>query len=175
MRVSKRRACPQVEALLASEDYGKDLASVNNLLKKHQLLEADISAHEVWPSQQEAAGKHFLPLIRGVPPAGPAEGPEQPGGQPDVQRRLRHVPGEGQAQRRQRPLRQDQEHGCRAPRQAQRVPPAAPVLQGPGRRGVLDQVRASGTEEPGGPQGSPDGNAPAPMSVLLSSGKRSCS
>jgi len=36
-----------VEALLASEDYGKDLASVNNLLKKHQLLEADISAHEV--------------------------------------------------------------------------------------------------------------------------------
>lgn len=38
---------PQVEALLASEDYGKDLASVNNLLKKHQLLEADISAHEV--------------------------------------------------------------------------------------------------------------------------------
>jgi spectrin alpha len=36
-----------VDALLASEDYGKDLASVNNLLKKHQLLEADISAHEV--------------------------------------------------------------------------------------------------------------------------------
>jgi len=36
-----------VEALLASEDYGKDLASVNNLLKKHQLLEADVSAHEV--------------------------------------------------------------------------------------------------------------------------------
>lgn len=40
----------QVEALLASEDYGKDLASVNNLLKKHQLLEADISAHEVCSS-----------------------------------------------------------------------------------------------------------------------------
>ena len=36
-----------MDALLASEDYGKDLASVNNLLKKHQLLEADISAHEV--------------------------------------------------------------------------------------------------------------------------------
>uniref|UniRef100_A0A8C9WAK5 Spectrin alpha, non-erythrocytic 1 n=1 Tax=Scleropages formosus TaxID=113540 RepID=A0A8C9WAK5_SCLFO len=36
----------EVEALLSSEDYGKDLASVNNLLKKHQLLEADISAHE---------------------------------------------------------------------------------------------------------------------------------
>lgn len=40
----------QVEALLASEDYGKDLASVNNLLKKYQLLEADISAHEVCSS-----------------------------------------------------------------------------------------------------------------------------
>ena len=36
----------EVEGLLASEDYDKDLASVNNLLKKHQLLEADISAHE---------------------------------------------------------------------------------------------------------------------------------
>lgn len=32
-------------ALLASEDYGKDLASIENLLKKHQLLEADITAH----------------------------------------------------------------------------------------------------------------------------------
>uniref|UniRef100_A0A183DQ64 SH3 domain-containing protein n=1 Tax=Gongylonema pulchrum TaxID=637853 RepID=A0A183DQ64_9BILA len=35
----------EVESLLASEDYGKDLASIENLLKKHQLLEADISAH----------------------------------------------------------------------------------------------------------------------------------
>lgn len=33
--------------MLSSEEYGKDLASVQNLLKKHQLLEADISAHEV--------------------------------------------------------------------------------------------------------------------------------
>lgn len=33
--------------MLASEDYGKDLASVQNLLKKQQLLEADITAHEV--------------------------------------------------------------------------------------------------------------------------------
>ncbi len=31
---------------MGSEDYGKDLASVQNLLKKHQLLEADILAHE---------------------------------------------------------------------------------------------------------------------------------
>ncbi|XP_059141379.1 spectrin alpha chain-like isoform X3 [Physella acuta] len=36
----------EVEQMLASEDYGKDLASVQNLLKKHQLMEADIAAHE---------------------------------------------------------------------------------------------------------------------------------
>lgn len=29
----------EVETLLASEDYGRDLASIENLLKKHQLLE----------------------------------------------------------------------------------------------------------------------------------------
>ena len=40
--------CPvQVEAQLSSEDCGRDLAAVQNLLKKHQLLEADITAHEV--------------------------------------------------------------------------------------------------------------------------------
>lgn len=36
----------EVESLLTSEDSGKDLASVQNLMKKHQLVEADISAHE---------------------------------------------------------------------------------------------------------------------------------
>lgn len=36
----------EVESLLTSEDAGKDLASVQNLMKKHQLVEADISAHE---------------------------------------------------------------------------------------------------------------------------------
>ncbi|KAK6196167.1 hypothetical protein SNE40_001445 [Patella caerulea] len=36
----------EVDQMLASEDYGKDLASVQNLVKKHQLLEADIAAHE---------------------------------------------------------------------------------------------------------------------------------
>ncbi|CDW52174.1 Spectrin alpha chain [Trichuris trichiura] len=36
----------EVETLLASDDFGKDLASVQNLLKKHQLIEADILAHE---------------------------------------------------------------------------------------------------------------------------------
>jgi spectrin alpha len=35
-----------VETLVASEDYGRDLASIENLLKKHQLLEADIGAHQ---------------------------------------------------------------------------------------------------------------------------------
>ena len=33
----------EVEQMLASEDYGKDLASVQNLLKKHTLMEADIA------------------------------------------------------------------------------------------------------------------------------------
>lgn len=32
---------------MSSDDYGKDLASVQNLLKKHQLAEADIAVHEV--------------------------------------------------------------------------------------------------------------------------------
>ncbi|XP_021352010.1 spectrin alpha chain-like [Mizuhopecten yessoensis] len=36
----------EVEQMLGSEEYGKDLSSVQNLLKKHQLLEADIAAHE---------------------------------------------------------------------------------------------------------------------------------
>ena len=32
--------------MLETEDYGKDLATVQNLSKKHQLLEADVRAHE---------------------------------------------------------------------------------------------------------------------------------
>ena len=39
--------CRQVEQMLSTEDHGKDLASVTNLLKKHQLMEADIAAHDV--------------------------------------------------------------------------------------------------------------------------------
>lgn len=35
----------EVESHLSSEDYGKDLSSVNHLIKKHQVLEADISHH----------------------------------------------------------------------------------------------------------------------------------
>ncbi|XP_030853592.1 spectrin alpha chain, non-erythrocytic 1 isoform X3 [Strongylocentrotus purpuratus] len=36
----------EMENALASEDVGRDLASVTNLIKKHQLLEDDIAAHE---------------------------------------------------------------------------------------------------------------------------------
>jgi spectrin alpha len=38
--------CQEVETALASEDFGKDLTSVKNLLKKHQLLEVDIAGHK---------------------------------------------------------------------------------------------------------------------------------
>ena len=34
-----------VESQLASEDHGKDLASVANLLKRHSLLESDVTSH----------------------------------------------------------------------------------------------------------------------------------
>lgn len=34
-----------IESQLSSEDYGKDLASVNYLLKKHEMLEADVAHH----------------------------------------------------------------------------------------------------------------------------------
>ena len=36
----------EVESLLTTDEVGKDLASVQNLMKKHQLVEADIIAHE---------------------------------------------------------------------------------------------------------------------------------
>lgn len=35
----------EVEAQLQSEDHGKDLASVANLLKRHSLLENDVLSH----------------------------------------------------------------------------------------------------------------------------------
>lgn len=37
----------EMEGHLASDDYGKDLTSVQNLQKKHALLEADVAAHQV--------------------------------------------------------------------------------------------------------------------------------
>merc|ERR1711971_1097060 len=36
----------EIESLLNTDEVGKDLASVQNLMKKHQLVEADIIAHE---------------------------------------------------------------------------------------------------------------------------------
>ena len=36
----------EVEGQLNSEDYGKDLTSVQNLLKKHALVETDVSSHQ---------------------------------------------------------------------------------------------------------------------------------
>ena len=36
----------EVESLLTNEDVGKDLASVQNLMKKQQLVEADVQAHQ---------------------------------------------------------------------------------------------------------------------------------
>lgn len=50
----------EVESHLSSEDYGKDLASVNNLLKKHELLEADVNRHsEMCESITETDTKFF--------------------------------------------------------------------------------------------------------------------
>lgn len=46
----------EVEGHLASDDYGKDLTSVQNLQKKHALLEADVAAHQV-------RGIIFLPAL----------------------------------------------------------------------------------------------------------------
>ena len=36
----------QIENALSSEDFGKDLASAQSLLKKHQLVEVDIVSYE---------------------------------------------------------------------------------------------------------------------------------
>ena len=36
----------EIEGQLMSEDYGKDLTGVQNLLKKHALLEADVATHQ---------------------------------------------------------------------------------------------------------------------------------
>lgn len=48
----------EVEGHLASDDYGKDLTSVQNLQKKHALLEADVAAHQV--SAQESSQRRSL-------------------------------------------------------------------------------------------------------------------
>ncbi|XP_048586984.1 spectrin alpha chain, non-erythrocytic 1 isoform X2 [Nematostella vectensis] len=49
----------EVEASLSSDDFGRDLASVQNLIKKHQLVEADIAAHEDRITVLETQTQHF--------------------------------------------------------------------------------------------------------------------
>ena len=49
----------EVENLLASEDLGKDLTSVQNLQKKHAMLESNFMA-------QEVRCKHALPVEIGI-------------------------------------------------------------------------------------------------------------
>ncbi|CAH3114647.1 unnamed protein product [Porites lobata] len=49
----------EVEASLSQDDYGRDLASVQNLMKKHQLVEADIAAHEDRITDLQAQTQHF--------------------------------------------------------------------------------------------------------------------
>lgn len=50
----------ETEQHLSSEDYGKDLPSVNNLIKKHQVLEADIAHHAETIEQIKSQDQKFL-------------------------------------------------------------------------------------------------------------------
>jgi spectrin alpha len=49
-----------VENQLQGDEYGRDLASVQNLLKKHALVEADVRAHEEPIGELNATGELFL-------------------------------------------------------------------------------------------------------------------
>lgn len=51
--------CDEVEAQLASEDHGKDLTSVKNLLKKHQQLETGITNHLGAIKKVEVMARNF--------------------------------------------------------------------------------------------------------------------
>lgn len=50
----------EIESLLSSEDYGKDLASVENLIKKHDMLEADVAHHADTIEQYKKTNEDFL-------------------------------------------------------------------------------------------------------------------
>ncbi|KAI5727770.1 hypothetical protein M8J77_006684 [Diaphorina citri] len=50
----------EIEGQLMSEDYGKDLTSVQNLQKKHALLEADVASHLDRIESVKAATEQFL-------------------------------------------------------------------------------------------------------------------
>lgn len=48
------------EAQLVSEDYGKDLTSVQNLLKKHALMETDVGSHQDRVDGVKIAAQQFV-------------------------------------------------------------------------------------------------------------------
>lgn len=50
----------EIEGQLMSEDYGKDLTSVQNLQKKHALLEADVASHQDRIESITAAANQFV-------------------------------------------------------------------------------------------------------------------
>jgi len=50
----------QVEAQLSSEDCGRDLGGVQNLLKKQQLLERDVKAREDRLKELEDQARKFV-------------------------------------------------------------------------------------------------------------------
>jgi len=49
-----------VENQLQNEEYGRDLASVQNLLKKHQLIEADVQSHEEQIKELNTTADQFI-------------------------------------------------------------------------------------------------------------------
>ena len=51
-----------MEKALSSEDYGQDLRSAQNLLKKHQLVEVDILTHEDRINSLQLQCKHFIEI-----------------------------------------------------------------------------------------------------------------
>lgn len=50
----------EIEGQLMSEDYGKDLTSVQNLQKKHALLEADVASHQDRIESITSAANQFV-------------------------------------------------------------------------------------------------------------------
>lgn len=54
--------------LVASDDYGRDLTGVQNLLKKHKRLEAELASHEPAVQAVQQAGEKLMDVSNlGVP------------------------------------------------------------------------------------------------------------
>lgn len=49
-----------IESHLQSEDHGRDLTSVQNLLMKHERLEADITAHQTEIDQAQEVAQSLV-------------------------------------------------------------------------------------------------------------------